>query len=61
LGWATDVVRFVILEPTCQCQLVVSMRSLAAFASTVLGEAFASGGAGAILTVVTLAFASARL
>jgi|SRR5437899_5390397 len=62
LGWATGVVRFVILEPACQCQLVTSLRSLAAwYASVVFGEAFASGGSGAILTVVTLAFASARL
>ena len=50
------MVRFVILEPARQCQFVISLRSLAA----VLDEAFASGGSGAILTVVTLAFASAR-
>ena len=56
------MVRFVILEPACQCQLVTSLRSLAAgYASIVFGEAFASGCAGAILTVVTEAFASVRL
>ena len=61
-GWPTIVVRFVILEPARQCQLVTSLRSLAAwYASVVFGEAFASGCVGAISTVVTEAFASVRL
>jgi hypothetical protein len=56
------VVRFVILEPACQCQLVTSSRPLEArYASDVFGEAFASCCVGAILTVVTEAFASVRL
>ncbi len=55
LAWPTDVVRFTILEPTCQRQLVASLRSPTAwFASIVFAEAFASRGVGAILTVVTL-------
>jgi len=52
------MVRFVILEPACQCQLVTSRRSLAARA---FGAAFASGCVGAILIVVTEAVASVRL
>src|SRR6266496_5772910 len=58
LGWPTIVVRFAILEPARQCQLVTSLRSLA---STVFGEAFASRCVGAISTVLTEAFASVRL
>ena len=53
LARPTDVVRFTILGPTCQRQLVTSLRSPAAwFASVVFAEAFASRGVGAILTVV---------
>jgi len=56
------VVRFVTLEPTCQCQLVTSWRSLAAGeASAVFAGVFASGGVGAILTVLTAAVASVGL
>jgi hypothetical protein len=51
------MVRFTILEPACQCQLVTSLRSPA---STVFGEAFGSRCVGAILTVVTEAVASTR-
>jgi hypothetical protein len=50
------VVRFIILEPECQCQLVTSRFSVLGALKLAVGIAFSGSGVGMIPTVLRVVF-----